>query len=87
MKASRAGVPLDIFHRYVDGGATVPVRIAGLLPMVDKHGTGITNDETVTLMNDVLVMAPAAVMDLPSPSRPSANERLRATFHNAGLRC
>jgi len=65
MNASRAGVPLDIFHHHVDGAATFQVRIAGLLPMVDKHGTGITNDETVTLMNDVLVMAPAAVLEPP----------------------
>ena len=52
------------------------VRIAGLISMVDKQGAALTNDETVTLMDDVLVMAPAAVTA-------SAHLTTRA---NAGLR-
>ena len=85
MKASRAGMPLDVFHRYVGGGATFQVRIAGLIPMVDKGGAEITNDETVTLMNDVLVMAPAAVLDLPFTFETTGEQSLRATFYNAGF--
>ena len=85
MNASRAGMPLDVFHRYVDGAATFQVRIAGLIPMVDKRGAEITNDETVTLMNDVLVMAPAAVLDLPFTFETIGKRSLRATFHNAGF--
>jgi hypothetical protein len=83
MNASRAGLPFDIFHRYVDGAATFQVRIAGLISMVDKHGAGLTNDETVTLMNDVLVMAPAAVLDLPFTFETAGERSLRATFRNA----
>ncbi|MBK8232840.1 MAG: hypothetical protein IPK72_20220 [Candidatus Eisenbacteria bacterium] len=52
MKAVRAGIPMDLFHRYVDGAATFQVRVAGLVPVVDKGGAEITNDETVTIMND-----------------------------------
>ncbi len=85
MKASRAGVPFDVLHRYVDGAATFQVRIAGLIPMVDKSGPAITHDETVTLMNDVLVMAPAAVLDLPFTFDPIDDRSLRATFDNAGF--
>ena len=85
MNASRAGLPFDIFHRYVDDAATFQVRVAGLLPVVDKHGAGITNDETVTLMNDVLVMAPAAVLDLPFTFETLGERSLRATFRNAGF--
>ena len=85
MNATRSGVPFDVFHRYVDNGATFRVRVAGLYPMVDKHGPGITNDETVTLMNDVLVMAPAAVLDLPFIFETTGERTLRATFRNAGF--
>jgi hypothetical protein len=85
MNASRAGMPLDVFHRYVDGAATFQVRIAGLIPLVDKRGAEITNDETVTLMNDVLVMAPAAVLDLPFTFETIGERSLRATFRNAGF--
>jgi len=85
MDATRSGVPFDVFHRYVDTEATFRVRVAGLYPMVDKHGLGITNDETVTLMNDVLVMAPAAVLDLPFAYETTGERTLRATFRNAGF--
>lgn len=85
MNASRAGVPIDVLHRYVDDAATFQVRIAGLVPMVDKRGTGMTNDETVTLMNDVLVLAPAAVLDLPFTFETIGERSLRATFRNAGF--
>ncbi|MEO7996528.1 MAG: DUF6544 family protein [Gemmatimonadaceae bacterium] len=84
MNASRAGIPFDVFHRYVDGTATFQVRIAGLKTMVDKRGAGLTNDETVTLMNDVLVLAPAAVLDLPFTFESTGAHTLRATFQNAG---
>lgn len=85
MNATRAGMPMDVFHRYVDGAATFQVRLAGLIPIVDKRGAAITNDETVTLMNDVLVMAPAAVLDLPFAFETVGERSLRATFHNAGF--
>ena len=85
MKASRAGVPMDILHRYVDGAATFQVRIAGLIPVVNMAGAAITNDETVTLMNDVVVMAPAAVLDLPFTFEARGARSLRATFRNAGF--
>jgi hypothetical protein len=85
MNASRAGVPFDVFHRYVDTAATFQVRIASLFPMVNVHGAALTHDETVTLMNDVLVMAPAAVLDLPFAFEPNGPRTLRATFSNAGF--
>ncbi len=85
MKASRAGIPFDVYHRYVDGAATFQVRIAGLYPMVDQHGTVMTKAETVTLMNDIVVMAPAAVLDLPFTWEATGDHTVRATFANAGF--
>jgi len=85
MSASRSGVPFDVLHEYIDGRATFQVRVAGLIPMVDKSGAGLTNDETVTLMNDVLVLAPAAVLDLPFAFDPIDGRSLRATFRSSGF--
>lgn len=85
MEARRAGIPFVVFHRYVDGEATFQVRLAGLIPIVNKQGPGITHDETVTMMNDVVVMAPAAVLDLPFTFDPLGPSSLRATFQNAGF--
>jgi hypothetical protein len=84
MNATRAGVPLDIFHRYVDSAATFQVRIASLFPMIDRGGPVLTRAETVTLMNDIVVMAPAAVLDLPFTWQTDGERSVRATFTNAG---
>ena len=84
MNATRSGVPIDIFHRYIDNAATFQVRIASLFPMVDKSGPVLTRAETVTLMNDIVVMAPAAVLDLPFTWKTVGERSLLATFTNAG---
>ncbi len=84
LNATRAGVPFDVYHRYVDSSATFQVRIAGLVPMVDQRGPEMTRSETVTLLNDIVVMAPAAVLDLPFTWETLSDRTLRATFSNAG---
>jgi hypothetical protein len=84
MNASRAGVPFDVYHRYVDSAATFQVRIASLIPMVDQHGPEMTKSETVTLLNDIVVMAPAAVLDLPFTWETLSDRTVRAIFSNAG---
>ena len=84
MKATRGGLPIDVFHRYVDAAATFQVKILGLYPMVDKRGPVLTRAETVTLMNDIVVMAPAAVLDLPFTWTTLTDRTVSATFANAG---
>jgi hypothetical protein len=83
MNASRTGIPFDVLHRYVDGAATFQVRIASLISMVDKSGPVLAKAETVTLMNDIVVFAPAAVLDLPFSWRASSAHTVDATFTNA----
>ncbi len=85
MTASRAGIPIDVLHEYIGDAATFEVRIAGLIPVVKQSGPSLTHDETVTLMNDVLVLAPAAVVDLPFTFAPVDDRSVRATFRNVGF--
>jgi hypothetical protein len=84
MRAARSGVPFDVFHRYVGDSATMRVRVAGIVPVVDIKGRNITQSETVTLLNDVLVLAPAAVLGLPFSWETTGEHTVRATFTNAG---
>lgn len=84
MNATRGGVPIDVYHRYVDGAATFQVRLMGLIPLVNQRGPVLTRAETVTLMNDIVVMAPAAVLDLPFGWQTTGERTLQATFTNAG---
>lgn len=85
IQASRDGIPFDVLHEYIDSAATFRVRIAGIFPMVNLSGPVMTNNETVTVMNDNLAFAPAAVLDLPFTFVPTGEHTVRATFRNVGF--
>jgi hypothetical protein len=84
MNATRAGIPMDVWHRYVERDATFQVRIASLFPVINQRGPVLTSAETVTMMNDIVVFAPAAALDLPFTWETSGTHTLRAHFSNAG---
>jgi len=63
MRARRAGVPIGVYHRYVDGQAEMHVKLAGLLTLVDAHGPVMDRSETVTVFNDMCLLAPGTLLD------------------------
>jgi hypothetical protein len=63
MDARLHGVPVDVLHVFVGDAATMRVRAASLLPMVDAAGPEMDRAETVTFFNDLCVLAPAALVD------------------------
>ena len=65
MDARRGGLPVDVYHRYVSGQATMRVRLLSLVPMVDASGASMNRAETVTLFNDLVLFAPAALTTAP----------------------
>ena len=62
MDATMFGVPFQAFHRFVDGAATMQVRVATLKTVVDAKGAVMDESETVTLFNDMAIMAPGALV-------------------------
>lgn len=86
MKASRRGVPFDVFHRYAGDDARMTVRVAGLVPVQELAGREMTQSETVTLFNDLCVLAPAALVDAPVAWEQLDDRTVRGTFSNAGHR-
>ncbi|MBA3547018.1 MAG: hypothetical protein H0T76_11085 [Nannocystis sp.] len=84
MQASRSGVPFDVFHRYVGNEATFQVRVAGLIPMVNQSGPLMTRSETVTLFNDMCLLAPGSLIGAPVTWTVVDESTLRARYTNAG---
>jgi hypothetical protein len=72
------------YHRYVGTEATMRVRVAGLLQVVDASGPLMTQSETVTLLNDICFLAPAALVDAPITWQPVDSRHVKATYSNAG---
>src|SRR5690349_4234510 len=84
MRASRSGIPFKVLHRYAGDAATMDVRVAGIVPVVSLSGAEMTRSETVTLFNDMCVLAPATLIDAPVAWVVRDEHTVRGTFTNAG---
>ncbi len=77
-------IPVQGYHRYVGPSATMRVKAAALVPVVTMAGEEMNRGETVTMFNDLCVMAPGALID-PAIVWEAVDARTtRATFTNAG---
>jgi Family of unknown function (DUF6544) len=84
MQARRAGLPVLAFHRLIGGRATMQVKIAGAIPIVDARGDVMDQSETVTLFNDMCLLAPATLLG-PGITWQAVDERsTRARFTQGG---
>jgi len=63
MDAVRGGLPADVYHAYRGGQATMRVRLLSLVPMVDARGPEMDRAETVTVFNDLALLAPGGLSD------------------------
>lgn len=62
MRARMFGLPVEAFHRSVDGVATMQVTVAGAFPIEDARGAEMDRAETVTLFNDMCLLAPGTLI-------------------------
>ncbi len=84
MRARKAGLPVEGLHRYIGDAATMDIRLLGLFRVQYLHGTEMTRSETVTLLNDICLLAPAALLDVPAAWEAIDDTSARVRFTNAG---
>jgi hypothetical protein len=65
MDAELFGLPVEVLHVFTAGRATMRVRALSLFTMVDASGPAMDRGETVTIFNDLCILAPAALVDAP----------------------
>lgn len=63
IESSLSGIPLDGYHRYVHDSASMSITLARLFQLIDARGDTLTQSETVTLFNDMCLLAPATLID------------------------
>lgn len=61
MKGKIKGLTIPGYHRYVRGHAAMEIRLFGLIPVARHQGGLMNRSETVTLLNDICLMAPGAL--------------------------
>lgn len=62
MKATMFGLPVPGFHAYRNGIASMQVKLFGLYAVASYKGDLLNKAETVTLLNDICLFAPAALI-------------------------
>jgi hypothetical protein len=63
MKARMKGMTVPGYHHYQNFKASMDIRLFGLLPVVRESGPVMDTTETVTLFNDMCLLAPASLID------------------------
>lgn len=83
MNASMFAIPVQGYHRYAGSSASMHVKAAALIPVATESGLEMTQSETVTLFNDMSLMAPATLLDPAIEWEPVDATQVKARFTNA----
>jgi hypothetical protein len=78
--ATMLGFPLDVLHVFVGPSATMRVKAGSLVRIVNTEGPEMDQAETVTLFNDLCVLAPGALVDAPIEWQAIDSHHVRGTF-------
>ncbi|TFC05072.1 MULTISPECIES: DUF6544 family protein [Cryobacterium] len=82
MDATMFGLPVDVLHVFVGRSATMRVKLCSLLRMVNAAGPEMDRAETVTLFNDLCILAPAALIDAPIAWQQIDDTHAKGVFTN-----
>ena len=78
------GLPFDALHLYVGPNATMRVKIASLIQVVDAKGTEMNKGETVTMFNDMCFLAPGSLTNNNIEWESIDSLTVKARFTNQG---
>ena len=80
MTTQMHGLPVAVLHDFDTDQATMRVRLAGLVNVVDASGPELTRTETVTILNDLCFFAPSRLIDPRMTWTPVDDTRTNVTF-------
>lgn len=85
MKAKMFGLTVPGYHKYSKGKATMDVRLFGLFSIVKLSGEVMNKAETVTLFNDMCLLAPATLIDKRIQWEAINDTSTKAIFNNRNI--
>ncbi len=85
MKGRMFGLTVPGYHRYQDKRAMMDVRLFGLFPVMRVAGDVAFEADTVTLFNDMCLMAPATLIDRRITWQAIDDMTVKGTFTNQGV--
>jgi Family of unknown function (DUF6544) len=84
LNASMFAIPVQGYHRYAGPSASMRVKAAALVPVATASGMEMARSETVTLFNDLCLMAPATLIDPAIEWEAVDSRTVMARFTNRG---
>jgi hypothetical protein len=85
IKASMKGIPVDGYHRFKNGKATMDIRAASLVKVQFAQGREMDVAETVTHFNDMCILAPGSLTNSRITWKKIKDNEVDATFTNKGI--
>jgi hypothetical protein len=82
MKAKMFGITVPGYHDYQNTTARMNIKLFGLFPVAQAGGAGMSRAETVTVFNDMCLMAPATLIDKRIEWTPVDSLSAKAGFSN-----
>ena len=79
------GIPFVGLHAFAGDSATMHVSVASAFPIVHARGKKMTQAETVTLFNDMCLLAPATLIDTSIRWEPIDSLHVGAKFTNRAI--
>jgi len=80
MNATRSGLPVTVLHQFADTTATMRAKVLSLFTVVDAAGPEMNRGETVTVFNDLVVLAPGAIIHAPVVWTAIDDQHVRGVF-------
>ncbi|MCA0388042.1 MAG: hypothetical protein LCH52_06055 [Bacteroidetes bacterium] len=85
MKGEMFGLTVPGYHKYSKGKAYMDVRLFGFFTVMGAEGDIMNKAETVTLFNDMCLMAPASLIDGRIKWEETDSLSTKATFTNGNI--
>jgi hypothetical protein len=83
--SSLHGIPFEGLHLFDRTGASMKVRVASTVPVAEAAGPEMNQSETVTLFNDMCLLAPSTLIDSRIAWDPLDALSVRAAFTYRGI--
>lgn len=85
LDAKVKGLPTKGYHRYKDDTSSMKIKLLSAIPIVNKDGEEMFEAETVTMFNDMCLMAPASLTDERIEWQTIDDLTVKAIFTNQGV--
>lgn len=86
MQMKMFGLPVTGLHKYANAKATMLAKVAGLITVVDGKGPEMNEGETVTVFNDMCMLAPGSLIDKRIEWQTIDPSTVKAVFNNNGIK-